>query len=127
MKGGKALDQRLVDLEGSAGVKFIHKSRDVRMGGLRGGVAIAFNAATCNFKKRNIKHAKKHQEILCCVGKVAKIKRSVVAFIIYVSPGMKNHEFEELKEVLAREITAAKVSYGNPISVVGGDFNHWDI
>ena len=82
-KGGRDLRVRLEELEDSKGIKIIHKSRDGRKKG-GGGVAIAFNMGTCNFKARALNHATREQELVCAVGKVAKLRRQVVVFVVSV-------------------------------------------
>ena len=126
-RGGKVLKEKLINVEGSSGLRILHKSRDGRRNGIGGGVALVFNTASCNFKNRNLKHATREQEILCCVGRVGKIKRKIVVFTVYVSPSMKKAEVDKLREVLSLEICAAKASYGDPIFIVGGDLNHLDL
>ena len=64
---------------------------------------------------------------MCGVGRVGKIKRKVVVFVVYVSPSMKRADVDKLREVLSLEIGAAKASYGDPIFMVGGDLNHRDL
>ena len=90
-------------------------------------MALVFDTGTCNFKNRNLKHATREQEILCGVGRVGKIKRKVVVFVVYVSPSMKRADVDRLLEVLSLEIGSAKASYGDPIFIVGGDLNHRDL
>ena len=51
-KGGKDLNEALLDLVGKAGVSVIHKSRDGRQSGRGGGVAFAFNKSACNLERR---------------------------------------------------------------------------
>ena len=126
-RNGKLLKDRLTDLEGSSGIKIIHQSRDGRRSRIGGGVAIAFNLSSCNFKNRALKHVGKEFEVLCVTGRVGKIERRVVVFTVYVPPGIKASALDTLREQLAAEIAAVKVTYKDPIIVVNGDFNHRDI
>lgn len=71
-KGGKKLAQALRDVEGASGIKVVHKSRDGRLsGGGAGGVAIAFNSTTTNFKQRALKHIGSTHKVVCAVGRMA--------------------------------------------------------
>ena len=126
-KGGKALKDRLVDLEGQSGIRILHRSRDGRTKKTGGGVAIAFNISTCNLKTRELKHIGREFEVMCATGRVGKVDRRVVVFVAYVPPGMRSGDLERLRELLALEVAAAKESYKDPIIVVNGDFNHRDV
>ena len=48
-------------------------------------------------------------------------------FVIYIPPNIRNQDMEDICDTWATEIAAVKVSYGDPVILVGGDFNHWDI
>ena len=126
-RGGKHLKDRLTDLEGSSGIGILHRSRDGRRSRTGDGVALAFNLASCNFKNRALKHIGKEYEVLCATGRVGKIDRRVVVFIVYVPPGIRATTLDVLREQLAAEISAVKATYKNTIIVVNGDFNRRDI
>ena len=126
-KSGSALKGWLVDIEGRSGIRILHRSRDGRAKKTGGGVAIAFNTSTCNFKTRELKHIGREFEVMCATGRVGKVERRVVVFIVYVPPGMKAADLEKLRELLALEVAAAKQTYHDPIIIVNGDFNHRDV
>ena len=126
-KGGAGLKKHLADVEGAAGVRVLHHSRDGRVKARGGGVAFAFNTSTCNFKKRQLRHVQSRNEVLCAVGRVGKIGKNIAVFVVYVPPTMRVAEFKELGEALAAEIAAIKTSYKAPGIIVTGDFNHRDI
>lgn len=94
------------------GIRVLHRSRDGRKKSAGGGVAYAFCIGTCNVKQITLKTVAREQEIMTVVGKVAKIKKKVVVFVVYIPPNTR----------------AAKVeaTYGDPINFVGGDFNKKD-
>lgn len=124
-KWGKALGEKLVDLEGGKGIRILHKSRKGRLSG--GGVAVAFNTGRCNSKQRNLKHIYKEHEVLCVVGRIWKIKRKFVVFSVYIPQNTRNQGHSEICDAILLEIAAVKVSYDDPIIIVGGDFNHSDL
>ena len=126
-KGGAALKERLVDYEGATGIKVLHKSRDGRAKKSGGGVAIAFNTANCNFKRRHLAHLGKSAEVLCVTGRVSKVERVVVVFVAYIAPGTRANELDSLREGLAVEIGQARATFHNLIILIGGDFNHRDV
>ena len=126
-KGGSELNEHLIDVEGKMGIKMIHKSRDGRSKKSGGGVAIAFNASSCNFKARGLKHVKKEHEVVCAAGVVGKIARKIVIFAVYIQPSMRAAELENLRESLAMEISAVTKAFKEPVILVTGDFNHRDI
>ena len=126
-KGGSALREHLADIEGAAGVRVLHHSRDGRAKTRGGGVAFAFNTATCNFKRRQLKQVPNRSEEICAVGRVGKIGRKLAVFVVYVPPSMRAAEFKELGEALAAEIAAIKISHKAPGVIVAGDFNHRDV
>ena len=63
---------------------------------------------------------------MCALGRVGKIARRVLALVVYVPPGIRAQELEELKEAVATEVAALKATYCNPLIFVAGDFNHRD-
>ena len=125
-KGGGELKEHLSELESETGIRILHKSRDGRMKKTGGGVAIAFDTATCNLKVRTLKHVGKDQEVLCAVGVVGKVARGVAVFAIYVQPSLRAADLESLKESVCVEIGALRKTHKNPIILVTGDFNHRD-
>ena len=122
---GRSRDTRdkLSDFEGSTGIRFIHRSREKFKGG---SVALAFNMGTCNFKQQTLKHINADQEVVCAVGKIGKIDRKVVVFVVYVPPSLRAAVCEALSDAIDIEIAAAKVAYKDPILIVGGNFNRLD-
>lgn len=125
--GGKELRDHIGEVEGRTGIKILQKNRDGRIRKRGGGVAVAFNTALCNFKQRQLKVVPKECEVLCAVGKAGKIDRKVVVFVVYIPPGMKARQLEDLREALTTEVTAVKEDVKNPILVVAGDLNHRNI
>ena len=126
-KGGRALTDRLTDIEGASGIKILHQSRDGRLKTRGGGVAIAFDTSTYNFKRRQLKHIPKELEIICAIGRVGKISRRITVFVVYVPPAIRASQFRELGEALSAEIAAVKGTYRDPGIIVMGDFNHRDV
>ena len=127
-RGGRNLEQSLDDFEGANAIKFLHKSRDGRgRGPAGGGVALAFDTRTCNFKRRKISNAVKGHEILSAVGKVGNIARKVVVLVVYIPPKTKAAAQEEIAAAVSNEIARAHAEYNNPLVVIGGDFNKRDI
>ena len=70
---------------------------------------------------------KKEHEVICAVGKIGKIDRKVVIFLVYVPPNTRAADAELLREALTAEVAAVKIAYKNPILFVAGDFNHRDV
>ena len=126
-KSGKELQSRLDDLEGEHGIRVLHRSRDGRAKKTAGGVAIAFRTGACNLRRRDLKHRKDGQEIICVTGKIGKIPRKVAVIAVYVPPDMRAPNFRELCDTLVLEVAAIKLALGNPIIYVAGDFNHRDV
>ena len=123
-KGGKDLTASLHDVEGATGVSFLHRSRDGRGAAVGGGVALAFNSGSCNFKRRTLCPENRKWEILAAVGKVKKITRKMVVFVVYIPPRTKVSEHAAICEALSMEISAARTAYPNPLIFIAGDFNH---
>ena len=126
-KGGRDLSDTLTELEGASGIRTFHKSRDGRTNKRGGGVAIAINMSSCNFKQRHLKHIQKEHEVVCATGRVGKVSRRIVVFAAYVPPNIKAPQFEALKEAISTEVSAVRIAYNNPIIIVAGDFNHRDL
>ena len=126
-RGGKDLASHFNDVEGSAGIRVIHKSRDGRLKSRGGGVAFAFDTASCNFKRRQMKHLTRNHEVICAVGRIGKIGRKIVVFTVYVPPDMRAAHFQNMSERLAAEIAAVKLEHKDPGIIVCGDFNHRDV
>ena len=125
-RGGKALRERLHDIEDSKGIKILHKSRDGRKNA-GGGVAFAFNKSTCNFKARGLGPACKDKEMICAVGKVGKLQRLVVVFVVYIPPSYNTANVAALRDALSNEVASVRAALKNPIMFVCGDFNRRDI
>ena len=123
-KGGKALNDTLRDIKGASGFRFIHKSRDGRRVGHGGGVAIAFNTSTCNFKERRLKNLVDGHEIVCAFRRIASARRPVAVFAVYLPPRTKAESRRRLAETLAAEVASMSASLNNPAIFVGRDFNH---
>ena len=126
-KGGGALADHLIDVEGASGIKILHQSRDGRLKTRGGGVAFAFDTSTCNFKRRQLKNVPKGLELICAVGRVEKISKRIAVFVAYVPPSMRAGQFKEFGEALAAEVAAVKTTYKSPGIIVMGDFNHRDV
>ena len=121
-RGGKKLLGELSDVEQAAGIKFICKNRPSKAP-RGGGVALAFNTARCNLKRKNLKSK---YEMVGAVGKVGRIDRQVAVFSVYVPPKTRAAEFGELCEDLAAALVQVKTSIKDPVIIVGGDFNNRD-
>ena len=117
----------LRELEGKSGIRVLHRSRDGRTNRGGGGVALAFRTANCNFRTRHLKQLSREFEVLCAVGKIGKIERTVVIFVVYIPPDMRAAALEKLREELSAEIVAVQKSYKNPIIIVNGDMNKRDL
>ena len=126
-RGGNSVKQHIDEVEGSKGIRILHRSRDGRSGRVGGGVAVAFNLTSCNFKVRSLKHLKKHHEVICVVGNVSGVDKKLIIFVVYIPPNMKVGDVEDLKELLAVEIAAAMKTYKSAICLITGDLNHRDI
>ena len=126
-RGDAALRNDLVDYEGLTGIKILHKSRDGKKKKSGGRAAFAFNSGNCNFKLRHLKHIRKETEILCVSGRVAKVDRVVVVFVVYLPPAIRSADLDAIREELAVEIDLSKQSLKNPIIIVNRDLNHRDI
>ena len=96
-KGGAALKDHLTDLEGASGIRVLHRSRDSRLKKRGGGVAIAFNISSCNFKQRQLNSIEKHHEIVCALGRIGKIAKPIAIFCIYVPPSIKQCSWRNLR------------------------------
>ena len=83
--------------------------------------------STCNFKARTLNHTTREQELVCAVGKVAKLGRHVVVFVVYVPPSSSAAYVAALAESLATEIASVKSAIKDPLIYVCGDFNRRDI
>ena len=113
-KGGKKLQEGLGRLQGERGVKVLHRSRDGRRKSAGGGVAIAFNSTTCNFKQRQLGAACRQHEFVCAVGKVQKIPKKIAVFAVYIPPNLRVAEVGDVFRGLSEEIVAVKTALGDP-------------
>ena len=126
-RGGSELRDHLIEVEGASGLRILHRSRDGRSKKSGGGVAIAFDTASCNLKMRTLKHIGKGDEVLCAVGVVGKVARKVAIFAIYVPPSITVLAWESLREAIAIEVGAVMKTYKDTIILITGYFNHRDI
>ena len=122
-RGSRQLNAELGDIENATGIKLICKHRPAKSskGIVGGGVAIAFNTARCSLKRKMVKTS---HEIVCAVGKIAKIEKQFAIFAVYVPPSTKASEFTHLCEDLAAALNDVRVTLKEPVIVVGGDFNN---
>ena len=123
-RGGKELKEHINDFEGETGIRILHRSRDGRARHSGGGVAVAFDTASCNLKTRCLKHMPRKFKVMCVTGVAGKISRKVVIFVVYVQPTLKAAELEEMREALAVEVDAVTKAFKDPLVLVTGDFNH---
>ena len=123
-KGGRELKEMLSDIEGASGIRFVHKSRDGRRRSAGGGVAVAYNPSTCNFKQKRITDGLGKHEIVCAFGKVVGMRRPVAIYTVYIPPRTTVPERRTIAEALAAEVAALCSKERNPAIFIGGDFNH---
>ena len=90
-------------------------------------MTLAFNSGTCNFRKRDLKLMDRQHEVLCAVGRVAKIPRKVVVFVVYIPPNTRVAEFTRLSEALMQELASIRSTIKDPVIYVTGDFNERDL
>lgn len=66
-------------------------------------------------------HASKNQEIVCVVGRVGKLQRQVVVFVVYIPPSYKSADVTAVSDALVHEIAAVKTCIKDPVVFVCGD------
>ena len=111
----------------ATGIKILHKSRDGRKRNAGGGVAIAFDTDSSNFKRRQLGPDAKGPEMMCLVGKIRKITRKIAVIVAYLPPRMRVGKHQKFCEVLTTGIDSIKSQFKDPLIVVAGDFNHREL
>ena len=126
LKEGKKLRNDLDDLEFGSNLRTIHKSRKSRRGRTAGGgICIIFNKSKIHLKERNIRRGK--SEIVCATGNIPTVARKVLVFGIYIPPNIKAKQAHNALESLSNAIGQAKIEYSDPLIIIEGDFNQWNV
>ena len=125
LRPGAQLEEDLRDLNCSANITLIHRSRPPKKGRTAGGgVVIAFNRNRLKLKERRITRGK--AELVSVVGKLPGASRKVVIIGAYVSPQTKADKVQETMEYIRDKIYKVKNEFEDPYTILSGDINKKD-
>ena len=125
------LKDYLMKINDKYDIDCIRKDRKLGKSGQgHGGVALFYDKHSCTFKKFPLTalrgQEKQDYEILACKGRLKGVKREIVAFSVYLPPGIPNKKLTEIMETLTDAISESVAKANDPWLVVGGDFNRYD-
>ena len=126
LKVGKDLRDAIADLDGGASIGMVMRnrlSRRKRTAG--GGVAVAFNKNRITLKP--LPSRVENCEILMTSGKLCGLSRKLVVIAAYIPPRTRAAGRDKFVDVLSRCIGQAKQDLNDPLILVAGDFNRFDV
>ena len=119
-KSDSQLKSQLTDFKDEHGISLIRKDRDSR----GGGVAVAFDSHTCNFKKLVLNSLQKSRfEIVGAVGKLNGVKKEHIVFSCYPPPNYTRDVTDSFFETLVDAISEARAKHPGSWLTIGGDWN----
>ena len=126
LRDGFRLDQDVEDLELGKNIALIHKNRmSKKKKSVGGGDLIAYNRAKITFKERKIR--KSMSEVICAVGRLDGVRRKIIAITVYLPPKINAAKLSDALACISEAIGQAKEDFEDPIFIVGGDFNKFNL
>lgn len=90
-----------------------------------GGVAIAYKRSTMSLSNFTVR--KSGCEILVARGKIVGSDCLFFMVVVYMPPGMKRSRYECYLEIVHDALTKIKLQATNPVIVLGGDINNYNL
>ena len=119
--------QDMDDVHLSTGIAWITRNRPpVASGVCYGGLAIAFRSSAVTLKEYSCPNPDAH-EVLVAVGNVAGQSRKLIVIAAYLPPGDAVPRGRAGLQFIGDMVMEVKRKYSEPLIVVAGDFNQWDI
>ena len=118
---GKYSSNNIIDLEVGNNIGMVCKNRKGKSGG---GVAIFYKLSRIEFKKEPLRECP--FEVVAASAKIEKTGRVLIAVALYLPPGMQAPQVRRCFSAIHDNLAALKVKYGNPLVIIGGDFNRQD-
>ena len=123
-KGNRKLAHDLNHLNQQHDISLLRRDRSSRGGGL----AIAFDSKTAEFKKAQLKILKGcEHEILVAHGKMNGVKKSHLVIVGYIPPSYNSAQNKSFLDVLSDAISEARSKFPESWVTLGGDWNNRDI
>ena len=88
-------------------------------------MAIIYNSNVIRMDERRIRTG--GAEIVCATGKLTGMSKKKVAFSVYLQPKLKANGHRIATEALDEAIGKARNDFDDPIIIVGGDINRFDL
>ena len=127
LSDGKTLEEDKQDLFLGAGLSLICKNRRADSRGQSyGGVGLVYKEDLCNFKELELDNPGNH-EVLTAVGSIRGLSRKIALVGCYVPPNYNVARAKACLEYIEETVIEMKRRLKDPIIIVTGDFNHWDV
>ena len=124
---GTTLEEDKQDLLLGAGLSLICKNRKPdRRGVTYGGVGLFYKENLCNFKELSFDNPNNF-EVLTATGTVPGLSRKVALLGCYIPPGYTVARATACLNYLEEIVIEYKRRLKDPIIIITGDFNQWDI
>ena len=124
---GESLDEDIEHLVLGAGLRMIYKNRRVNTRGFaHGGVCITFKDSACNLKEMKL-HNPGNYEVIAAAGSIKGCPRKIVVVGCYLPPNDPVGRGRGALDFITGVLSEAKRRYDDPILVLAGDFNQWDV
>ena len=91
-----------------------------------GGVAIFFKKSRLELKTFKM-HNPDSYEVITLVGKISGLARKIVGIACYIPPNYPVPRGRGAMDFITQCLNQAKQKYDDPMIVLGGNFNQWDI
>ena len=123
---GDPFEETKRDLKNGCGIDSICANRNATRGrNSGGGAAILFKRSKVSLKQYPIKRS--GCEIVATKVWFSDCRRPTFIIGIYMPPGMIKSMLDKYVATLSDSITKIKLEEKNPISIIGGDFNRYDV
>lgn len=116
-KNDRETKREIESLLSAEKIKIATKNRGAR----GGGVALAFDTVSADFKV--VKLAENKYEILCCVGSIDGVGKKVAVLVVYIPPQTNAATVEKINEFIGDSVETIIEKYDDPHIVITGDFN----
>ena len=116
-KGNKKIAFDVKTLDQKDNTSLLRRDRSSR----GGGVALAFNSNTCDFKKVQLKMLRGSDfEILAAKGKIHGVKKPHLIFTCYVPPSYSSSQTKQFFDLLTDAVSEARSKHPEPWITIGG-------
>ena len=123
----EGLDEDIEHLVLGAGLRMIYRNRETNARGFaHGGVCIAFKNSECSLKEMKLHNPGKY-EVVVVTGNIKGCRRKLAVIGCYLPPNYPVGRGKAGLDFLAGAVSEVKRRLDDPMVIVAGDFNQWDV